>query len=83
MSWYLLTVPSFKHRAIRVYGGMHVTLRAPVALHPTESPSPRGTHWTGGWVVPRVGPDGAAKENISRLRRESNPVYLACNQSLN
>jgi hypothetical protein len=32
-----------------------------------------GTHWTGGWVGPRAGPDTEARGKILSSRRESNP----------
>jgi hypothetical protein len=35
-----------------------------------------GTHWTGGWVGPRVGLDTEARGKILCSRRESNPDRL-------
>jgi hypothetical protein len=32
-----------------------------------------GTHWIGGWVGPKVGPDAVVKRKIPSPRRESNP----------
>jgi hypothetical protein len=45
------------------------TLRSDRFISGEEAP---GTHWTGGWVGPRVGQDAVAKIQISIPCRESN-----------
>jgi hypothetical protein len=47
-----------------------VVNQAPAALALEKRP---GTHWTGGWVVPRVGLDGCGKSRPSRIR--SSEIY--------
>jgi hypothetical protein len=42
----------------------------PAALPPVKN---SGTHWTGGWVSPKNGPDFSEKRKISYLCRGSNP----------
>jgi hypothetical protein len=80
------TCASIKHHAIEVYWGMEVQLHTFVDLgtrwrwvvsftpgrFTTRERTP-GTHWTGGWVGPRIVLDAVVKRKIPSPCRESNP----------
>jgi hypothetical protein len=52
---------------MEVSGQLHTT----AALPPRERAP--GTHWIGGWVVPRAVLDAVVNRKIPSSRRESNP----------
>jgi hypothetical protein len=59
----------------RRIGGVEVSgeLHGPAALSPRERAP--GTHWIGGWIVPRAGLDAVSKRKIPSLRPKSNPDH--------
>ena len=57
-TFYYVKVKSSRYRpgvSQRVGRGVSGQQHAPAALYPRERP---GTHYTGGWVSPRIGLDG-------------------------
>jgi hypothetical protein len=62
---------SSTHSLISALHGGEWSASSPAAFTPRKRAP--GTHWIGGWVGPRDGPDAAVKRKIPNPRQESNP----------